>query len=285
MDAQLARSLWGGETDAVGQLVRLEGVTRQVIGVVTTVRTGRSSSPSASQMYVPIQQLGAGAVGGVSVLVLPEAGVSEARLVAALEGIRTTASSTIFGPISSLSLPVEAALAPDRLRLTVVSLAGAFGLVLVVVAIAIAVTQAVQTARWEFAVRLALGAAPGRLVRDVISEGAVAILVGILFGAAFTRPILSLAGWLGAGEVRFSALAGLTAGGVVAVAGMLAVVLPARRIAALDPAAALKEPGAGLDPAGARAPVAVIHHDPCFLPIHWPVVPSHDIGPSLKCFR
>ena len=93
----------------------------------------------------------------------------------------------------------------------------------------------------EFAVRLALGADHGRVLRMVLGDGARLVAIGLLLGA----PGIYFAGRLIRGVlVGVSPLDPLTLGTVaagLAVVAMVACYLPARRVLGLEPAQSLRQ--------------------------------------------
>jgi ABC-type antimicrobial peptide transport system permease subunit len=135
---------------------------------------------------------------------------------------------------------VDASIGNER---TMAALGAAFGgLALLVAAIGVFGLLAFQVTRRtnEIAVRLALGAGPGRLVLDVLRDAATLGSAGIALGGT--------AAWMSAGVVR-SLLFGVTptepavfavAACVLAAVALVAGWLPARRAAHVDPIVALR---------------------------------------------
>jgi putative ABC transport system permease protein len=103
------------------------------------------------------------------------------------------------------------------------------------------VSGAVSRRRHELAVRLALGAGHGQILRLVVREGAVLILLGVVVGL----PGIYLAGRAIAGALvgvsPFDAptLAAVASG--LALVALAACYIPARRVAGIDPARAFRE--------------------------------------------
>jgi putative ABC transport system permease protein len=103
------------------------------------------------------------------------------------------------------------------------------------------VSGSVTRRRHELAVRLAVGADHGRLLRLVVAEGAALVATGVLIGA----PGIYVAGMLVRGVLvgvsprdPFTLVAVTLGLGLVA---MIACYLPARRVLAIDPAQSLRQ--------------------------------------------
>ncbi|HSR40673.1 MAG TPA: ABC transporter permease, partial [Longimicrobiales bacterium] len=235
----LARRLWGVRS-AVGRTLpvlapggAVEG--HRVVGVAREIRYGSLAGGPRPFAYLPAEQrysermtlLAAGdpddVVPPVRRLVgelAPGLPIVEATTVAAFvdeDRLLARAAATVGGVLAGLAL-VLAAL-------------GIYG----------TVAFSVQRRRPELGVRLAMGAAPGRIFRQVIGRGLA------LYGAA---GLAGLAAGLGAALLIDDLLVGTSAADPVALLGApallglivtLAMLGPARQAASLDPVDALRE--------------------------------------------
>jgi predicted permease len=100
----------------------------------------------------------------------------------------------------------------------------------------------------EFAARLALGAGPGRLVRQVLTETLLLFLIGAAAGMLVARAVTrTLTGYFAIGrnpillDVRYDWRLAAFAGGVALAAGLLTGLWPAVRALRTDPHAAIAE--------------------------------------------
>lgn len=102
-------------------------------------------------------------------------------------------------------------------------------------------SQAVSRRTREFGIRMALGSSVDQVLALVLRQGGRQILIGVgvglLAGFALTRP---LAQFFGARMTNNVALYGAIAG-LIALVGLAALWIPARRAARIDPMAALRE--------------------------------------------
>jgi putative ABC transport system permease protein len=118
---------------------------------------------------------------------------------------------------------------------------GLFGLVLAALGVYGVTSFAVAQRVPEIGVRIALGAAPGRILRQVIGRGLRLGLAGILIGAFGSHLVVGLirAGMPGMRASETAALAG-AALALIAVS-IVACYVPARRAARIDPLQALRQ--------------------------------------------
>ena len=92
----------------------------------------------------------------------------------------------------------------------------------------------------EFGVRMALGATVGQVLRLVFVQGsrqiAIGLAIGLVGGFLLTRPVQSLFGT----GVMNNPVVYLTVAATTTLVGLLALWLPARRAARIDPMEALR---------------------------------------------
>jgi ABC-type antimicrobial peptide transport system permease subunit len=131
---------------------------------------------------------------------------------------------------------VRGATAQARFNALLLGLLGAVGLVLAMAGIYGVVAYVVAQRTMEIGIRLALGSSPGNVVRLLALQGARPILLGIALGTAlaFIAVRLVRTAVYGVSLTDPTALAGAAV--VLFLAGMAAVLVPARRAARVDPA-------------------------------------------------
>jgi len=182
--------------------------------------------------------------------------------VAASLALGSGANTAIFQLLSALSLrplPVRApnptsgiryalldtqvgdGLLQERLMARLSAVFGAVALLLAVVGLYGIVSYTVASRRAEIGVRVALGASGARIVRTILGDigrtMAAGLVAGGLLALAAGRGLASLVYGVSSTDVMtLSAAAAVLAG-----AGLLAAMWPARRAAAIDPVAALRE--------------------------------------------
>jgi putative ABC transport system permease protein len=236
----LADALWPGGS-ALGQRIRYsrnaEAPVLTVVGVVSNIRHLGPSTPARPEIYL--------AYGQSSMPMMAVAVRTAGDPLALVPAIRAEAAKVdATQPISGVST-MEAHLnraysrAQFLSRLTIVF--GALALALAVMGVYAVTSFAVAQRTKEFGVRVALGASPARLMREVIAANLAASLAGAIAGAALamwgSRFVASLL--FGTAPLGAAACAGAVA--VLMVTALIASGVPARRAAAIDPVRALRD--------------------------------------------
>ncbi len=227
----LADRYWPGENPLGKRLRRASGqVVMEIVGVAGNVMDAGFSSPPAETIYVPFFQW---PVRKLTIVAQPRT-TNEAAIAAVRRALKATDANLAVYDVDSLERLTHEANALPRLQMT---------LLLVFAAIAIAITalgsygvmsQLVTNRERELAVRLAVGASPDALWRDVLWQNARLSLGGIALGVT--------AAWLLGGLMQsfVFGIAPRSIGVLAAVAGVtllltfIATLVPAWRAAHVD---------------------------------------------------
>ena len=207
-----------------------------VVAVVGDVKHRGLDAPRAGSMYVPWRR----APTGVAHLVVRTTGDLAALAPAVRDLIRTLNPSLPIPEVRTLADHVAGTIAERRLRVVPAAGFAALALAVAMAGLFGTLARSVAERRRELAIRAAVGASPGRLVRLVMGSSlgvtAVGLVAGTTMAAATGR---SLAGLLyGVGPYDAGTFA--TVALVVALAALAASAAPARRAARLDPMTALR---------------------------------------------
>jgi putative ABC transport system permease protein len=236
----LALREYGSANAAIGRHLRLtsgRGAEQvEVVGVTGNVRYLSLDTPARPEIYRPLAQT----------FMFPMAFVvrtagDPAQLAAAVRQAAYTVDPTV--PVAELQ-PMRALLAQTLARASLLTtLLGVFasaGLLLTIVGVYGVVAYWVRQREREFGIRLALGAAPTRIARGILRQGAIYAAAGI----AIALP----AAWL-LSRVMQSTVYGITARDpltfitlpvTVLVVTLAAAYFPARRAARVDPVTTMK---------------------------------------------
>jgi ABC-type antimicrobial peptide transport system permease subunit len=144
-----------------------------------------------------------------------------------------TMGDAIDGAIDGLLLP--------RIAAWLATTLGVLGLVLAMVGVyGVVAYGAAQRVR-EMALRVAMGAEPRHLRREVLKSGVTVVLPGLFIGASLAAALALLTANLYFGVAPLDPTAFAGAVGCVGIVGLAACYLPARRAMRVDPVVALRE--------------------------------------------
>ena len=231
----LARHLFG-DSPAVGRRVRVAYMTgpleAEVVGVVRALRYNGLTGAIAPEGYIDYR-----AVRLPSILFARSSAPAASIVPAIRAAVREsdpTGRATV-DQITTLEREVARRLARPRFLMALVGTFAAVALVLATAGLFGVMSFAVAQRRHEMGVRLALGASPSRLFREVVGRGARLISIGLAIGvptaAAGVRYIRTLL--FGVGPWDATTFAGAV--GVVCAVSLLACWIPARRAQGTDP--------------------------------------------------
>jgi ABC-type antimicrobial peptide transport system permease subunit len=145
-----------------------------------------------------------------------------------------------LGDLRTMDDRVREIVATPRLYSIVVGAFAALALVIAAVGLFGVLSYVVAQRSRELAVRAALGAAPGRLVRMVVRQGLGLVVVGLLIGFACARLLGSGLAALLYGVTPQDPLAFAGVGALLLVVGAAACLVPARRAARVSPMSLLR---------------------------------------------
>jgi putative ABC transport system permease protein len=233
----LARQLFGAE-DPLGRHVRFKDLDWEVVGVVGNTSRFQLDAPPPPMVYLPTRDFPWSVTLAIRTRGSPLATVDAVR-----SAIRAVDPDQPIANLRTMRQAIDNSIAL-RLRRMMLTLVGAFaGIALLLACVglygvmAYSVTQRTR----EIGVRIALGAASGQILRDIIRGGLVLVGIGIGIGALASVP----AGFglqsqvYGMHTADFALVFGIVALSLGAVAA-LACWLPARRATRVDPMVALR---------------------------------------------
>ena len=243
---RMAERYWPGESP-VGQQVRatsMEGFASEapwltIIGVVNDARPFGYETDETAEMYVLYRQLPTWRIGTMSVVV--RSAGSEAAIMSAVRERVQAIDPAIPADLEFLKSHADRVTAARRFTMSTLSVFGALSLILAAIGVFGVLSFAVAQRTREMAVRAALGADRRRLQRLVLGSGARVVAVGMVAGLAAAWYLAHFAqSFLFEVEPRDPLVFG-AATLTIAVVGLLAAVIPARRAARVEPMEALRQ--------------------------------------------
>lgn len=230
------------DRDPIGQRLRLLDPTmewRTIVGVVGDVRDEALDLSARSAIYVPHTQT------PFSVLDLSMVTRTAADPMTVIGAVREAVRShdpnqPIYG-ITTMEQVLEATVGQPRFRSGLVSGFAAVALILACIGIYGVMAQLVAGRRREFGVRLALGATPRDLVRQVLRQTGMLAAAGVLLGLSGAAVVTRLAASLLYEVSTRDPWAYATAAVVLGAVALLAAYVPARRAGRVDVVRVLRQ--------------------------------------------
>ena len=235
VNERFAERFWPGQ-EVVGKVVRAGGADRVVVGVVPTGKYQSLGEAPKAFMYFPLgQRFDRSVVMQLRTRTDPVAFIPTLRSeVAALDpdlpvsNVRTIASH------------LGIALMPARLAGGALAVFGILGLILASVGIYGVMSYSVAQRTREIGIRMAIGAATGEVVGLVMRQGLTLVVVGGALGLVGALAATRLLSGLLYGGNAFDPLTFLGVPVLLTGVAALAIWIPARRAASVDPVRAIK---------------------------------------------
>jgi len=229
------------DEDAIGQRIRLDGQTWLTIaGVVGDVRTFGIDKEPSPMVYLPLSNTQP----NTSIEIMNLAVRADVTMDAILPSIRAIIARVApDAPITTARMMDEVvaeSMADTSFTMVVLGIAALVSLLLGAIGLYGVITYAVAQRTREIGVRIALGAAPERVMRMVVRQGLVVVGIGLVIGLASAFALTRL---MQSVLFEVSARDPLTFASVVAVLALVSIAascLPARRAATLSPLEALR---------------------------------------------
>ena len=246
INQRLASLYWPNESP-VGKQVRARSMEAgprgapapwlTIIGVVGDVRTFGLESEARPELYVLFRQTPSWSA---SMTVLVRGSAPATRLLREMRARALAIDPRVAADVGTLDARLQATLASRILTMSL--LTGLAGLALVLAALGIygVLSYSVTQRTRELAVRAALGAERGQLLRLVIASGSRVVLLGMLLGVAASLALTRLLASMLVEVDAIDAVSFVAAVIVLAVVAFVAILIPAVRATRLDPLIALQ---------------------------------------------
>ena len=235
VNESMARKLWPG-LDPIGRRVQFLGDWQEVVGVVADVRPGTLLKPADLQGYLAAQQY---TPDDISIVLRapadPFAAVTAAKAaVYALDAQQPVANVTLLDAL------IDKSLVQVRVPTLMFSIFGALALLLASIGVYGVTAYSVSRRIREFGIRMALGARQTDILRLVVGTDLGIVAVGMVVGVLAAAPLDKFLRNLLFSISEADPIASVVAVVVLAAVAVLAMYMPARRAAAVDPLVALR---------------------------------------------
>ncbi len=234
----LAHTLWPDGNPLGHRTSDAMGNDVTVVGVVGDVKEGDLTDPREPVLYVPLMQ---NASFVAPTMVLASRPGADTELAASVREVVAAVDSRVaVDRIESMDAVVEQAQGEALRVMRLLAALGGLALLLGAVGVYGVLSHWVGRRSRVWAVSLALGSSPARVVRGVVTRGLGLVIAGLILGAlAFLGTARAAAGLLYEVAPWDPVALGAAAGALLG-AGILAAWLPARRAARVDPMTTLR---------------------------------------------
>jgi predicted permease len=241
-----------GQENPIGQYLDLPDLAKtpvsmvdtafSIIGVVKDVRNQGPADVPWPGVYLPTTLT---AVGNTPRMILVRTAGDPTTVVPALErAVRAADLDIAIRNGGTIEDDIQRIFhAQPRFSLAILTAFATVGLLLVAVGVYGVMAYAVSRRSQEFAIRMALGATEDSVVRAVVRSGAVLLGAGIVIGLAASRATnaLVLSNVVPGSSEIDATLSLVGAVAVIAVVGLAACLIPARRASRISPMTALRQ--------------------------------------------
>ena len=240
IDETVAKRYWPGE-DPIGRRIRFgtdsTNPWMSIVGVTRNTKHLSLDAPSDYYVYVPAAQ----AIPWRMYLVVRTAG-EPLRLTAPVRRVLASIDPVLpMAETHTMEQAVASSLGTKRVTNVLLTGFAVVALLLAAIGIYGVMSLSVTGRKHEFGVRLALGAAPGDVLRLVIRQGMTLAGLGLAIGIVVALWATRFLGALLFGVAPVDALTFISVTATLGAVALLACYLPARRATRADPVGALRQ--------------------------------------------
>ena len=237
VDEDLARRTWPGET-AVGKRLKLDGIWREVVGVVGRVENSRPHMDDAPLMYMPLKQIKL--LTPIHHVILRTQGNALDSVPAVLAAVREANPDQTVYDVTTMGDRLADSTSRERLVSLVLGLFALVGLSLALSGVFAIIRFALLQRRREVGIRIALGADREDILKLVLFDSLRLIALGLICGAAMAsiaaQALSRLVYGVTPGDLPTLAAAAVA----LATAALIAALLPGVEVLRSDPVLAIR---------------------------------------------
>jgi putative ABC transport system permease protein len=238
INSTMARTFWPHQS-AIGRRVRPGGVETpwcRIVGVVADIRNAGVDKPAGNELFYSYKLY---APSNFDVIIKTHADplslASGARkAVAAID------SSLPLAKVRTMDDVMAASTSRPRFLSLILGMFSFLALCLATVGVYGVIAYSVEQRTAEFGIKIALGAEPTRLLRQVIAQGLTLGLFGVAIGISGTLLLTRFLEGMLFGVSKSDPSSLVVTGGVLALATVLASLLPALKAMRIEPIRALR---------------------------------------------
>jgi putative ABC transport system permease protein len=217
------------------------GARERIVGVVANAAEARLTDAAAPARYWLVDH-SPFVTSGQTLVLRAAPGLDAATLLEpARRVVQRLAPAVAVQESTTMELVLAEAVGPARQVMVLLTLLTALAVLLGAIGVYGVIAHFVARRKRDWAIRIALGLAPSRVVALVVGRGAVLLASGILIGVAVAVALARLIASLLYGVSAADPIAMASAGLALLVVGLLAALLPAWRAGRTEPALLLRE--------------------------------------------
>ena len=235
VNRQFAQRFWQG-ADPLGRTVRLSDRDYTIVGVVPNGKYRTLGEDPLAYMYIPQQQMWQDAM----TLFIRTAGDPLDVVPALRSEVAALDANLPISDLRTMNNALGTALLPARLAGTVIGVFGLLGLVLAAVGLYGVISYSVAQRTREIGIRVAVGAGHGQVLGLVMRQGMLLVAIGTAFGVTGAIAAWRLARGLLYGDTSLDPVTLIAVVAVLSAVAVLAIWVPARRAARVNPVVALR---------------------------------------------
>jgi predicted permease len=223
---------------ALGHKFKGFGEEITIIGVARDSRVHQLSEPPTPYFYVPLAQFYSPSMGvGIEVRTVDRPEAFAARLRAEIQSVDPNVAISGTSPFVSY---MSASYFAQKVGASLLSVLGVISLALATLGLYGVMTYSMSQRSHEIGIRMAIGARPGQVLKQVMREGMRLCLIGSVAGVALALVVMRLASSVLFGIASNDLVTCLGATSILIFFPLLATWVPARRASRIDPIEALR---------------------------------------------
>ena len=223
---------------ALGHKFKGFGEEITIIGVARDSKVHQLSEPPTPYFYVPLAQFYSPSMGvGIEVRTVDRPEAFAARLRAEIQSVDPNVAISGTSPFVSY---MSASYFAQKVGASLLSVLGVISLALATLGLYGVMTYSMSQRSHEIGIRMAIGARPGQVLKQVMREGMRLCLIGSVAGVALALVVMRLASSVLFGIGSNDLVTCLGATSILIFFALLATWVPARRASRIDPIEALR---------------------------------------------
>ena len=240
VNEQLVKDAFPG-VDPVGLTIRagLDGLEPMtIIGIVKDIRTRGPARPVQAELFMPYEQH-QGPATSLNIVIRTDAADPMTLGATAARQIRSR-NPEVPVRVETMEMTMASATSAPRFRTVLLVVFAVVALLLAVAGVYGVMAYTVNQRVPEIGLRVALGASPSDVMQLVLREGALLVMIGLAVGALLSYAAAQFISGLLFGVSARDPLVFAAVSALVAMAALLACLIPGRRALRVDPLIALR---------------------------------------------